>query len=57
MLDKIKQREVMDELYHTISWYDIKKSTTNLTNEKSPGLNGVPPNAFKALDDKNLSWL
>ena len=32
-----------------------KKTTTNLANKKSPGLNGVPPNAFKALDDKNIS--
>ena len=28
-----------------------------LENDKSPGLNGVPPNAFKALDDANLYWL
>ena len=26
-------------------------------NNKSPGLNGVPPNEFKALDDANLSWI
>ena len=57
VLDKINQREVMDELYQTISWDEIKKATTKLTNDKSPGLNGVLPNAFKALDDANLSWL
>ena len=47
----------MDELYHSISWDEIKKSTTKLANEKTPGLDGVPPNTFKALDDANLSWL
>ena len=47
----------MDELGHKISWDEIKKSTTKLANEKAPGLNGVPSNAFKALDDANLSWL
>ena len=52
VLDNIKKREVMDKLYHTISWDDIKKYTTKLANKKSPGLNSVPSNAFKALDDK-----
>ena len=47
VLEKIKQIEVMDELYEAI--------TTKLANNKAPGLNGVPPNAFKALDDANLS--
>ena len=56
VLDKIKQRGVMDKLDHPISWDEIKKATTKLANEKAPGLNGVPPNLFKALDDINLSW-
>ena len=55
LLDKIKQRELTEELYHTISWNEIKKSTTKLVNDKAPGPNGVPPNAFKALEDANLS--
>ena len=57
MLDRIKQREVMDKLDHPISWDEIKKATTKLANEKEPELNGVPPNALKALDDENLSWI
>ena len=57
VLDKIKQREVIDKLNHPISWNEIKKSTTKLSNDKAPGLNGVPPNEFKALDDANLSWI
>ena len=32
-----------------------QKSTTKLTNSKAPVINGVLPNAFNALDDKNLS--
>ena len=47
----------MDELDQPISWDEIKKATTNLANDKAPGLNGVPPNAFKALNDANISWL
>ena len=57
MLDKIKQIEVMDELDYPISWDEIKKATTKLVNDNAPGLNGVPPNAFKTLDDANLSWI
>ena len=47
----------MEKLDQTISWYEINKSTTQLANDKAPGLNGVPNNAFKSLDDANLSWL
>ena len=57
VLYKIKKREVMDKLDHPISWNDIKKSTTKLANDKSPELNGVPPNVFKSLDDANITWL
>ena len=57
MLDKIKQREVMDELDHPISWDEIKKSITKIATDEAPGLNAVPPNAFKALYDENLSWI
>ena len=49
VLYKIKQREVMDKLDQPISWYEIKKSTTKLVNDKSPGLNDVPTNAFRYL--------
>ena len=45
----------MDKLDQSISWDEIKKSTTNLVNDKSTGINGVHPNAFKALNDANLS--
>ena len=47
----------MDELDHSISWDEIKKATTKLANDKAPGLNSVPPDAFKSLADANLSWL
>ena len=47
----------MDELDQPISWDEIKKLTTNLANDKAPGLNVVPTNAFKALNDANLSCI
>ena len=47
----------MDELDQPISQDEINKPTKKLANDKAPGINGVPPNSFKALDDENLSWL
>ena len=47
----------MDELDKTISWDEIKKSTTNLANDKATRLNDVPSNALKALNDANLFWI
>ena len=57
VIEKIKKIDLTKELDHPISWNNIKKSTTKLAKYKSPGLNGVPPYAFKALDEENLSWL
>ena len=56
-LDKIKQRGVMEVLYHPVPWDYVKKPTTKLANKKAAVINGVPPNAFKALDDVNLYWI
>ena len=53
----IKQREVTGKLYKPILCDEIKKSTTKFKNDKAPGLNYVPPNAFKEIDDANLSYI
>ena len=55
VLEKTKQREVMEKIDQPISRDEIKKPNKKLANDKAPGLNGVPPNAFKALDDEKLS--
>jgi len=44
----------MKELDAPPKWNKLKKSITEITNDKAPGLNGVPPNAFKAISDKSL---
>ena len=44
----------MLELDTPISWNELQTAVTKLSNGKSPGLNEVPPDAFKALDDDNL---
>ena len=47
----------MLELDTLISCEELKQAVTNLSNGKSPGLNDVPPDAFKALDEQNLFTL
>ena len=54
VLQEIPQRHFMLELYTLISWKELKQAIKNISNGKSPGLNDVPPNAFKALDEQNL---
>ena len=47
----------MLELDTLISCKELKQAVTNLSNGKSPGLNDVPPDAFKALYEQNLLTL
>ena len=52
--DFIKQREKFAALDFDVSWDEFISAVNDLKNDKAPGLNGVPPNAFKAMDDQNL---
>ena len=56
-LEEVIQREVMQEIDQPISWNELKMSVIKLTNNKAPWLNKVPPNAYKALNDDNLTHL
>ena len=47
----------MLELNTLIYWKELKQEIKFLSNGKSPGLNNVPPNTFKALDEQNLLTL
>jgi len=46
----------MKELDAPPKWNKFKKEIIELTNDKAPGLNGVPLNAFKAISDKSLRY-
>ena len=54
VINKIRLWEVMGELDVPPSWTEIIGAIQELTNDKSPGLNGVPPNAFKSMSEENL---
>ena len=56
-LDDIKQRNTLEGIDHPIEWGEIKFAVRKLTNDKSPRLNDVPPDAFKALSNQNLNIL
>ena len=50
VLNEVPQLHLMLEIDTLISWEELKQTITKLSNSKSPGLNDVPPDAFKALD-------
>ena len=54
IMNDINSSEVMNELNVPYSWKEFTEAVKDLTNDKSPGLNGVPPNAFKAMSPENL---
>ena len=57
VLHELPQQQFMLDLDTLISWKELKQAVTKLSNGKSPGLNDVPPDSFKALDEQNLLTL
>ena len=55
--DNIEQRDTVPDIDHTIEWEEIKLAIAKLANKKSPGLNDVPPDAFKALSNQKIDIL
>ena len=47
----------MNELNKRISWAELKTEIAKMANNKAPGINKVPPNAFKSLSNANLEHL
>ena len=56
-LDDIPTRHTVEGINQLIKWEEVKFAVRKLANGKSPGLNDVPPDAFKALSDQNLDLL
>ena len=51
VINDINLREVTEELDNPPLWTEFICAIHELTNEKSTGLNGVPPNAFKSMPE------
>ena len=54
VINKINLREVMEELEDPPLWIEYIFDIQELTNDKSPGLNDISPNAFKSMSEENL---
>ena len=55
VLDLIPQQEMMQYLDGNITWAELKRAVANLKTHKAPGMNEVPPEAFKSMDDECLA--
>ncbi len=53
-LSNLKQRDEMSHLDGPITMDEVKKAISQLKNSKSPSANGIPAEAFKALNNVNL---
>ena len=51
------QGSEMIELDSEISWEELQQAIAKLKKGKAPGLNNVPPDAFKSLTKNNLATL
>ena len=54
VLNNINSQEVMNELDVPPYWKEFTEASKYLTNNKAPGLNGLPHNAFKGMSPENL---
>ena len=53
VLKEIKNKPTLNYLDVLISFFEFKEAVKKLVLHKSPGLNGVSPNAIKALNIEN----
>ena len=52
-LDYIDQRQSSNELDNPITWKEFERAVDGMRNDKSPGANNIPCEAFKAMDETN----
>ena len=52
-LDLIKQRAIKADLDNAITWKEFTTAINGLKNNKSPGENEIPAEAFKAMNNEN----
>ena len=50
VLDLLEQRRTEWDLNDCITWKEFDRAVNKLTAGKAPGLNGIPPEAYKAMD-------
>ena len=50
VLEQLKQRRTLWEINDPITWQEFDRAVNKLKNGKAAGLNGIPPEAYKAMD-------
>jgi hypothetical protein len=50
ILDDIPQRPILHDIDSPITFAEVDAAINKLKNGKSPGLNGIPPEAYKAMN-------
>ena len=50
VLDEILQRPILHDIDSPITFEEVNTAINKLKNGKSPGLNGIPPEAYKAMN-------
>jgi hypothetical protein len=53
-LNFITQHETYEQLDDPITWQEFMTAVNGMSNDKSPGANGVPAEAIKAMNRTNL---
>ncbi len=51
VLDLLDQKPCMTSIDNPISFAEVKRTINKLKKGKAPGLNGIPPEALKAMDN------
>ena len=54
IINGIQLRDALTDLYIPPEWAEFTIAVTELTDYKSPRLNNIPPNDFKAVTPENL---
>ena len=56
-LELIDQRNIEPDLDHPITWKEFTKAINGLKNNKSPGANEIPAEAFKSMNNENKNHI
>ena len=51
VLDLLEQKPCMTSIDNPIRFAEVKRAINKLKKGKAPGLNGIPPEALKAMDN------
>ncbi len=57
ILDLIPQQEQLMEIDHPITFSEVDKAINKLKPGKALGLNGIPPEAYKAFERRMRLWI